>query len=144
MADTGKHRDLGLFLLRVGVGGMFMTHGVPKLLGGPEMWTKLGSAMGHLGVHVAPTLWGLMAALSEAGGGLCLALGVVFRPAAALMFATMSVAATKHLTEGDGLGTASHAIEAGVVFLSLLLIGPGSWKLALVKGGGEKSTRKDR
>lgn len=143
MADMSKHRDFGLFLLRIGIGGMFMTHGVPKLLGGPAMWEKLGGAMRHFGVDFAPTVWGFIAAFAEAGGGLCLALGVAFRPACALMFATMFVAATKHLAEGDGLGKASHAIEVAIVFLSLLLIGPGSWKLALVRGG-DKAARKDR
>lgn len=143
MADMSRHRDFGLFLLRIGIGGMFMTHGVPKLIGGPATWERLGGAMRHLGIDFAPTFWGFMAAFAEAGGGLCLALGVAFRPACALMFATMFVAATKHLVEGDGLGKASHAIEAAIVFLSLLLIGPGSWKLAFVRSG-DKSPRKDR
>jgi putative oxidoreductase len=143
VADSSKHRDLGLFLMRVGMGVMFMTHGVPKLLGGPERWEKLGGAMRHLGVEFAPTFWGFMAGLAEAGGGLCLALGVAFRPACAAMFFTMFVAALKHLMEGDGFGKASHAIEAGVVFFALLLIGPGAWKLALVKSG-DKAPRKDR
>ena len=35
----------------------------------------------------------------------------------------MLVAAISHLSKGDGLGGASHAIELGIVFLSLILIG---------------------
>jgi len=40
-----KHRDIGLLILRVGIGIMFMCHGFPKLTTGPEVWTKLGGAL---------------------------------------------------------------------------------------------------
>jgi len=64
-----RHRDLGLLILRVGLGVMMMTHGIPKLAGGPAEWARVGGAMGRLGVHFAPTFWGLMAASSETFGG---------------------------------------------------------------------------
>jgi putative oxidoreductase len=66
-----------------------------------------------------------MAAVAEAGGGLCLALGILFRPALALLLSTMVVAVAFHLDRGDGFGKASHAIEAAILFGSLLWIGPG-------------------
>jgi putative oxidoreductase len=34
-----------------------------------------------------------------------------------------------HIKNGDGFNAASHAIEAGIVFLSLILIGPGHFSL---------------
>ena len=40
-----KTHDLGLLLLRVGIGIMFTIHGYPKLIGGPEMWAKVGGTM---------------------------------------------------------------------------------------------------
>jgi putative oxidoreductase len=120
-------RDLGLLLLRVGLGGMFVYHGLPKLLSGPARWETLGRATRALGIDFAPTFFGLMAALAEAGGGLCLMLGVLFRPALALLATTMIVAAATHLDRGDGFGKASHAIEAAIVFASLILIGPGRY-----------------
>jgi putative oxidoreductase len=125
--DEGKRRDLGLLVLRVGIGVMFVTHGLPKNVGG--RWAKLGEAMGNLGIEFAPTFWGFAAAISEFGGGLLLAAGVLFRPACALMLCTMIVASINHFAVGDGLGRASHAIEAGILFLSLLLIGPGRHRL---------------
>ena len=121
--------DRGLLVLRVGIGLMFLFHGVPKLLGGPEKWQGLGMAMGNLGVTVAPVFWGFMAASAESVGGLCLLLGLFTRAAAAMMAATMAVAVTMHLSRGDGLYGASHAIEAGVVFLSLILMGAGRYSL---------------
>ena len=50
-----KQRDKGLLILRIGIGVMFMCHGFPKLAGGPEVWTKLGGALGALGIHFEPT-----------------------------------------------------------------------------------------
>ncbi len=123
--SLGKYRDFGLLLLRVGVGAMFLFHGLPKLLGGPARWEKLGAAMGYLGIYAAPVVWGFLAGASEFFGGLCLILGLFFRPAALLLAITMAVAANMHLARGDGLQGASHAIEAGILFFSLIFIGPG-------------------
>jgi putative oxidoreductase len=121
--------DAGLLLLRIGIGVMFMLHGWPKIAGGPERWAQVGQAVGHLGIHVAPAFWGFLAACSEFFGGLCLLLGLGTRIAAVMMAGTMAVAATMHLRQGDGIQVASHAIEAGVVFLSLLLLGAGRHSL---------------
>lgn len=128
-AAMTDRRDLGLLILRIGIGGMFLFHGVPKLLGGPARWEKVGSALGAFGIDFAPTFWGFMAAVAEAGGGLCLALGVAFRPALALLLTTMIVAAVHHLYRGDGFGRASHAIEAAILFLSLLFVGAGRYRV---------------
>lgn len=126
---TGWLRDVGLLVLRVGIGLMFVHHGWPKISGGPEKWAQIGGAIANLGITVAPTFWGLMAALSEFGGGLCLIAGFKTRIAALFMACTMAVATTMHLSQGDGVSVASHAIEAGVVFLSLVLIGAGRFSL---------------
>ncbi len=116
--------------MRVGMGAMFMFHGWPKLSGGVATWTKLGGAMKYVGVSFGPPeLWGFLGAFSEFGGGLLLALGVLFRPSCAALVATMTVAAAMHLGKGDSFGAASHAIEAGLVFLALALIGPGRFAL---------------
>ena len=127
--SLNRFRDLGLLVLRVGLGGMFIYHGLPKLLAGPALWAQLGTATGTLGIHFLPVFWGFMAAAAEGIGGLLLLLGLLTRPACLIMFINMVVAASFHLGKGDGLGIASHAIEAGIVFLSLVLIGPGRYSL---------------
>lgn len=134
MLGTDKWRDHGLLLMRLGLGTMFVLHGWPKMAGGAQGWTKLGGAMKHLGIDFAPTLWGFAGAFSEFGGGILLALGLLFRPACTLLLATMAVAASMHLGKGDGFVAASHAIEAGIVFLGLLLIGPGRFALDARRG----------
>ena len=132
-----ERRDLGLLIIRVGVGIMFMVHGWPKITGGVEKWTKLGGAMKVIGIEFAPTFWGFMAAASEFGGGLLLALGMFFLPAAAALAFTMLIAAWVHLDGGDGVGGASHAIEAGVVFVGLMLTGPGRYAIEIRRRRGD-------
>ncbi len=125
----GRYRDFGLLLLRLGIGAMFLVHGGPKLLAGPAKWEKLGTAMSYLGIYAMPEVWGFMAAFSEFFGGLCLILGLFFRPACLLLAVTMAVAATMHLGKGEGLMAASHAIESGILFGSLIFIGPGRFSV---------------
>jgi len=128
--DVEQRRALGLLLLRLGLGFMFVVvHGGPKLLAGPERWSAVGMAMGSLGIQAFPVVWGFLAAASECVGGLCLMLGLFTRPAAFFMAMTMLVATIMHLTGGDGIQVASHAIEDGVVFASLILIGAGRYSL---------------
>ncbi len=131
--DAEQRRDLGLLIARVGMGAMFMVHGWPKISGGPETWAKIGKAMGVLGIDFAPTFWGFCAAVSEFVGGLLLATGIAFVPAVLTLIFTMFVAALVHLDKGDGIKGASHAIEAGVVFIALALTGPGRYAVELRK-----------
>jgi putative oxidoreductase len=129
LAFLNKYRDAGLLILRIGFGIMFIFHGAPKTFGGPERWGKLGMAMANFGIDFLPAFWGFMAAFSEFFGGILLILGLFFRPACILMTITMIVAASFHIGRGDGLMGASHAIENGIVLLSLILIGPGKISL---------------
>ena len=124
-----RYRDRGLLILRLGIGIMFMCHGIPKLLGGPEVWTKLGGALSAIGVGFAPTFMGFLAAITEAGGGLLLALGLLTRPACFFLLGTMIVATAMHMKNGDPFLIYSHALEAAILFFSLLFIGPGKLSL---------------
>lgn len=121
--------DAGLLFMRVGLGIMFVSHGFPKIIGGPEKWSKVGSAMANLGLDFAPAFWGLAAGLSEFLGGLLIAVGLLTRPASALLAFTMFVAAIKHLSAGDAFPTVSHPLEALIVFVALFLMGPGRFAL---------------
>lgn len=125
-----KYRDFGLLLLRVGLGGMMIMHGWSKLVGGPEVWTKLGGAMHHLGISFLPAFWGFMAAASESVGGALLVIGFLFRPATALLFCTMAVAALMKYRTGDGAFLEwAWPAEMAIVFLSLLFIGAGRFSV---------------
>ena len=124
-----NYRNLGLLILRVGIGIMFILHGWPKMQGGPERWEMIGKSMAMFGIDFLPAFWGFMAAFAETIGGLLLMLGLFFRPACILLFITMLVATIKHITAGDGFGGYSHALEAAILFFSLYFIGPGKYSL---------------
>ena len=124
-----KYRDIGLLILRVGLGVMFIWHGSAKLSRGPEYWTELGRALNALGIYFAPTFMGLIAALSEFLGGILLILGLFTRPACFFLVCTMAVATAMHLSNGDPRQVFSAPIHVGIVFLSLILIGPGDYSL---------------
>ncbi len=129
LRSLDKYRDIGLLTLRVGIGAMFVLHGLPKLIAGPETWTMLGGSMKALGIGFAPTAWGFMAALSECAGGILLILGFFTRPACFFLLTTMIVATMMHIGKGDPFLKYSHAMESGILFLSLILIGPGRFSL---------------
>ena len=129
LSSLSKYSDLGLLILRLGLGIMFIMHGYPKLTGGPEMWEKIGGAMGNVGINFLPVFWGFLAAFAEAVGGLLFALGLLFRPTAFALAFTMLIAALVHLSGGEGVMGASHAIEVGIVFFGFILVGPGKYSI---------------
>ncbi|MBM4148809.1 MAG: DoxX family protein [Lentisphaerae bacterium] len=121
--------DVGIFVLRLGIGIIFAIHGYPKLSGGPGKWEGLGQTMGMIGITFLPVFWGFMAAVSEFAGGICLAAGAFSRIASGLMAFTMLIATVMHLNSGHGFQGAAHAMSMLVVFIALLISGPG--RLAL-------------
>lgn len=124
-----QYTNIGLLILRIGLGISFMFHGYPKLLGGPEMWEEVGTAMQVIGIDFAPVFWGFMAGITELFGGLFLLLGLFFRPALILLITVMAVAAASHVEAGDSFSALSHSIELAIVFISLLFMGPGKHSL---------------
>jgi putative oxidoreductase len=125
--------DYGLLIIRAGIGIMFMLHGYPKMVGGMEKWTKLGGAMKNIGIEFMPAFWGFMGAFAELGGGFCLVLGFLFRPALAMLIFTMFIAFMVHFTNGDGFGGYAHALESAIVFTGLFIAGPGKYALKIVR-----------
>lgn len=125
----GKYNNTALLLLRIGIGIMMMMHGYPKLAGGLEKWEKLGSSVEVLGIHWGYTLWGFLAAITESVGGLFMLLGLFFRPTMLFLLFTMSIAVAKHLSGGDTIMDASHALELGILFLGLFILGPGKYSI---------------
>ena len=125
-----KYRHVGLLILRVGIGAMFIMYGKSKMFDGPDTWKALGGTMKLFGITVYPVAWGFAAAFSEFVGGFLLILGLFTRPIVILMLGTMVVAATKHImTPDEGFKAAMHAIEMGTVFLSIFFIGPGKYSV---------------
>jgi putative oxidoreductase len=124
-------KDIGLLILRLGIGVLFIAFGYPKITAGPQLWEKIGGAMANLGVTFQPTFWGFMASLAEFGGGILLILGFLFRPALLLMMFTMIVAIVLHCSKGDGFGVYANPLGYLIVFAGLFISGPGKYSLKL-------------
>ena len=85
LSNLGKYKNYGLWIIRVGLGILFIYHGYPKLFGGPHKWEGLGGAMGYMGIHFSPVAWGFLSAITETIGGLLVILGLAFRPVCILI-----------------------------------------------------------
>jgi putative oxidoreductase len=124
-----RNVNLGLLLLRIGIGSMFIFHGWPKLQGGPAGWERLGHSMEYVGISFLHIFWGFMAMVAEVFGGLCLIAGIGVRVASALMLFTMLIAATANLTMGYGLEGIVEIIEVSSALLMLFIAGGGRFTL---------------
>lgn len=127
--SLSRHSDLGFLIIRIIFGCMFLFYGTPMLFGGAAKWVQVGGAMGSIGITFWPAFWGFCAAITEFLGGICLILGLFFRPVCSLLAFTMFVAVAMHFKKGDGLLGTAHALEDGAVFCGLIFIGPGKYSL---------------
>jgi putative oxidoreductase len=133
--NRSTYKDLGLFVIRLGIGlSLMFFHGLQKIKGGPELWTELGSDMSVVGINFLPVFWGFMAGFAEFFCSLFLILGIFFRPAALLLVMAMVIAVLKHLnipegSPGAGWLGASHALELMIIYIALILTGPGKYKV---------------
>jgi putative oxidoreductase len=133
-AFLSKNRDAGLLMLRLMLGALFIwAHGWSLLAGGTKEWHKLGGAMEHLGITFGLTFWGFVAMFAETAGVALFIIGLAFRPACLLIAATMAVAGLHdwhgHKTVIESLKSASHAWELGLVFFSMMFVGPGKYSV---------------
>jgi putative oxidoreductase len=123
-------KDIGYLTLRLGFGAIIARYGWPKLIGGTELWETLGSNLAVFGITFLPVVWGGCAAVAEFFGGICVAVGIVFRPACALIVMTLFVAFYVAFLGGDFVDWASPA-ALGIGFLSMFLMGPGRFSLSV-------------
>ena len=121
-------RDLGLLLLRLGVGGALVAHGSQKLFGwfGGGGIDGTAKFLGSAGFEPAK-LNATLAGLGEAGSGALLALGLATGPAGAAATGTMVTASTVNAPKGFFATNGGLELPAtyGLVASVLALTGPG-------------------
>lgn len=127
--DNTKNANLGLLILRVGIGVLFFAFGWQKIMGGEQVWAGVGSAMQVIGISAWPTFWGLLATIAEFGGGLLLIFGLFTRFAAISLIITMIVATIMKVSSGGGLMEFYSPLTMLLVNIFLLLNGGGAYSV---------------
>jgi len=125
--------DLGILILRLGIGIMFLAHGLQMafgLFGGPGVkgFSEMLAGLGF----VPPMLWAVIACYTVFIGGILLILGIQTRISAVFLLIFILTAGIRvHLHKGFFLSNGGYeytfVIAAGC--LALILMGAGKFTL---------------
>lgn len=106
-------------LLRLIAGGVLVTHGWPKI----QEPTATVAMVEGLGFHPG-TLWSWALALTEFAGGICVAIGLLTRPAAAAACFVLLVTVYFHwIHQGQGFQGAQFSIVWAAIMLFFAIRG---------------------
>jgi putative oxidoreductase len=125
--------DIGLLIIRLVIGLLFLGHGAQKLFGwfGGYGLKGTGGWMDSLGIKPGIPM-ALLAGLAELIGGVLFALGLLTPLAAFMIAATMAMAIVK-VHGPNGLWSTQNGYEYNltllVVAIGIALIGPGQYAL---------------
>ncbi|WP_296126146.1 DoxX family protein [Pseudomonas sp. Ga0074129] len=132
---THTQAGFGLTVLRIVAGLTFAAHGAQKLFGWFGGYGLEGVGQWMESIGLAPGyLMALMAGSAEFFGGLALILGLLVRPAAAMLAVTMLVAiVTVHLANGFFMSNNGYEFALALLAISIALVIEGAGKLSLDK-----------
>jgi len=125
----------GLTVLRLIAGVTFAAHGAQKLFGWFGGYGLAGVGQWMESIGLAPGyLMALMAGSAEFFGGLALIIGLLARPAAAVLAVTMLVAIVSvHLANGFFMSNNGYEFALALLAISLAVLVEGAGKLSLDK-----------
>ncbi len=128
-----KNHSLALFVLRFGLGVVFIAHGLQKAFGlfGGAGIQGFAESLSGLGFY-PPLMWAYIGAYVELLGGICLILGLGVRTASFLLLVLITVAGVKvHLQHGFFLMNRGYeyTFVIACVCISLILQGGGKYSL---------------
>ncbi|MGE8498243.1 MAG: DoxX family protein [Pseudomonas sp.] len=130
---TATHAGYGLTILRIIVGITFAAHGAQKLFGwfGGYGLEGVGQFMESLGLTPG-YLMALGAGSAEFFGGIALIIGLLARPAAAVLAVTMVVAIfTAHFANGFFMANNGYEFALALLAASVAILIEGAGKLSL-------------
>lgn len=125
--------NLGLLVIRIAVGLTIATHGLNKIFGGGKIKGTAGW-FASIGMKM-PMANAWMAALTEIGAGVLLAVGLLTPLAAGGLIAIMMVAMiTSHIRNGWFIfkpngGGVEYVVVLALVCFGIAISGPGEWSL---------------
>jgi putative oxidoreductase len=125
----------GLTIMRIIAGLTFAAHGSQKLFGWFDGYGLVGVGQWMESIGLAPGyLMALLAGSAEFFGGLALVIGLLVRPAAAVLAVTMLVAiVTVHLSNGFFMSNNGYEFALALLAISLAVLLEGAGKLSLDK-----------
>lgn len=126
MQWLGKYCEVGLLIMRVALGVLFIVLTGPVLLS-PGRWSSFGSAIRNLGLSSNFQFWGFIGALFGCLGGVLMIFGLFFRPGVLLVLAITLVHVLGVLDRAATLRPALAAIELCLILTGLLFVGPGKY-----------------
>lgn len=115
-------KNTGLLLIRLGVGAIFLTHGISKL-------SNTDGVIGFFASLGIPAFMAWVVAIVEAAGGLALILGVFTKISGVLLAITMLVAILKVKFPQGGFNASEFELILLLTSLGLSLTGPGKFAL---------------
>ena len=120
LSDSALLRDLALLILRLSVGLLMLTHGIPKLTG----FNQIVSEGGFIPVFGSVALGLGLTVMAEVFMSVFLAIGLFTRFSLVPLIVTMLVAVfVAHAS--DPLSVKEHALLFLFPYLALMLTGPG-------------------
>ncbi|MBH3339187.1 DoxX family protein [Pseudomonas mendocina] len=130
---TASQAGFGITVLRIIAGITFAAHGAQKLFGWFGGYGLEGVAQWMESIGLAPGyLMALMAGSAEFFGGVALIIGLLVRPAAAVLAVTMLVAIfTVHLANGFFMSNNGYEFALALLAISVALVFEGAGKLSI-------------
>ncbi|MDX1722381.1 MAG: DoxX family protein [Pseudomonas sp.] len=132
---VATHAGYGLTVVRIIAGLTFAAHGSQKLFGWFGGYGLVGVGQWMESIGLAPGYqMALLAGSAEFFGGLALVIGLLVRPAAAVLAVTMLVAiVTVHLANGFFMSNNGYEFALALLAISLAVLVEGAGKLSLDK-----------
>jgi putative oxidoreductase len=128
LAFLAKYREVGLLLIRISIGLLFILYAAPALIGGPKAWGHFGTGASHFGLHSHVQVWGFLGALLGCVGGILMIFGLFFR-IGVLLVLVLAIGHAIAVCEGPGFRVALPSIEMCFVLAGVLFVGPGKYSV---------------
>ncbi len=112
----------GLLLIRLGLGAIFLTHGISKLTG-------IDGVIGFFGSLGIPAVLAWVVALVETIGGIAMIVGAFTKISGILLAITMLVAIVKVKFPQGGFGASEFELILMLASLGISLTGPGKYSV---------------